>query len=107
MGKSQKDMCPFSYCKARDANSESTGVNFIKVRRHKKSSFEVFYVVLNCFLLINNLLVVIAGIIAHYRELLGDFLVVVCILIILLVDIVGITVLYWELLSDFWLWSVL
>ena len=48
----------------------------------------------------------IADIIADYRELLGDFLVVVCILIILLVDVVGITVFYKELLSDFWLWSV-
>ena len=44
-------------------------------------------------MLINSLLVDIAGIIAHYRELLGDILVVVCILIMLLVDIVGITVL--------------
>ena len=37
MGKSKKDMCPFSYWRAREANSESTGVvNFIKVRRQKK-----------------------------------------------------------------------
>ena len=36
MGKSQKDMCPFSYWRARERNSESTGVvNFIKVRRQK------------------------------------------------------------------------
>ena len=31
-----------------------------------------FYVVLNCFKSINSLLVDIAGIITHYRELLGD-----------------------------------
>ena len=37
MGKSQMDMCPFSYWRAREANSESTGVvNFMKVRRQKK-----------------------------------------------------------------------
>ena len=39
-----------------------------------------FYVVLNVFKLHNSLLVDIAGIIAHSRELLGDFLVVDCIL---------------------------
>ena len=37
MGKSQKDLCPFSYWSTREANLESTGVvNFIKVRRQKK-----------------------------------------------------------------------
>ena len=36
-GKRQKDMCPFSYWRAREANSECTGVvNFIKVQRQKK-----------------------------------------------------------------------
>ena len=37
MGQSQTDMYPFSYWRAREANSECTGVvNFIKVRRQKK-----------------------------------------------------------------------
>ena len=36
MGKSQKDMCPFSYWRARERNSECTGVvNVIKVRKQK------------------------------------------------------------------------
>ena len=36
MGKRQKNMCPFSYWKAREGNSECTGVvNVIKVRRQK------------------------------------------------------------------------
>ena len=36
MGKSQKDMCSFSYWRAREGNSESTGVvNFINVQRQK------------------------------------------------------------------------
>ena len=36
MGKSQKDMCPFSYWRAREGNSECTGVvSVIKVRRQK------------------------------------------------------------------------
>ena len=39
MGKSHKDMCPFSYWRTREANSESTGVvNFIDVPRQKKKS---------------------------------------------------------------------
>ena len=37
MGKSQKDMCPFSYWRARETNSQCIGVvNFIEVRRQKK-----------------------------------------------------------------------
>ena len=41
MGKSHMDMCPlghvsFSYWKAREANSESTGVINFKVLRQKK-----------------------------------------------------------------------
>ena len=36
MGKRQKDMCPFSYWRAREGNSEGTGVvNVIKVWRQK------------------------------------------------------------------------
>ena len=36
MGKRQKDMCPFSYWRARERNSECTGViNVIKVLRQK------------------------------------------------------------------------
>ena len=36
MGKSQKDMCPFNYWRAREENPECTGVvNVIKVRRQK------------------------------------------------------------------------
>ena len=38
MGKSPKDMCPFSYWRVREANSECTGVvKFIKVRRQRKN----------------------------------------------------------------------
>ena len=36
MGKRQKDMCPFSYWRAREGNPECTGVvTVIKVRRQK------------------------------------------------------------------------
>ena len=36
MGKRQKDMCPFSYWRAREGNPECTGVvNVIIVRRQK------------------------------------------------------------------------
>ena len=66
-----------------------------------------FYIVLNAFNCITVVLVHIAGIIAHYRELLGLFGCVLYFLNILLVDITGITVLYRDLLSHFWLWFVL
>ena len=36
MGKRQKDICPFSYWRGREGNSECTGVvNVIKVQRQK------------------------------------------------------------------------
>ena len=36
MGKMEKDMCPFSYWRAKEVNSECTGVvNVIKVWRQK------------------------------------------------------------------------
>ena len=59
---------------------------------------------LNVYNLYNCLQGDITGIIAHYRELLGDYRLVIYILNFLLDDIVSITVLYWVLLGDFWLW---
>ena len=41
MGKSQKDMCPFSYWRAKEGNSECIGVVIvIKVRRQKDICME-------------------------------------------------------------------